>query len=477
MQQSVYPIVLAGGQGTRLWPLSRQSHPKQFISLVDESSLLQNTLERLFRSRVECAPPIVVCHEDYRFIVAQQLKDTGGSSATILLEPESKNTAPSVALGALAAQSQASKDENPVLLVLPADHAIEDEAVFAAALSKAIDLARKDESLLITLGVKPTSPSTDYGYIQRGEAMAEDAFQAKCFIEKPNVERAKSLLAAGDYFWNSGVFVFSSRGYLAALARHAPSVHEAVQASWQSVRHDEDFVRLEGETFCQSPKISIDYAVMEVADNVAMVVLDTGWSDLGSWSALSSFQQPDAEGNYKHGDVILHNTSNSYVRASSHLVAVLGVSDLVVVDTPDALLIANKHAVDDVRIVLDKLARSERQEHKINRMVYKPWGNYNCLDAGEGYLVKHIVVDPGQSLSLQSHRHRAEHWVVLKGTARVTCNDKTYSVQQNESSFIPLGAKHRLENLGRTPLEIIEVQSGAHISEDDVIRYQDIYGR
>lgn len=479
LESSVFPIILSGGLGTRLWPLSRQSYPKQFISLRDDYSLLQNTLQRVSQVGVDLRPPIILCNEDHRFVVAQQLQEIGVTSPTIILEPESKNTAPATTIAALVAQSQASSEDNPILLVLPADHMIEDQETFMSALAQAVRLARSDVLPMVTLGVPPNMPATEYGYIKKGRPLTADAtaFEVEHFLEKPGLDKAEALLASGDYFWNSGMFVFSAQGYLDALVKYAPEVHDAASKAWKSARHDEDFIRLDREAFCQSPNISIDYAVMEPATNIAMVPLNAGWSDLGSWQALSRVQHKDKEGNFTVGDVILHKAQNTYVRADGHLVAVLGTDNLIIVDTPDALLVADKSKVKDIPFIIDRLEQLNRYEHKNNRMVHRPWGSYDCLDAGDGYLVKHITVKPRQKLSLQSHQHRAEHWIVLRGTARVTCDDKAYSVNQNESSFIPPGAKHRLENLGSIPLEIIEVQSGSHISEDDIVRYEDIYGR
>ena len=475
MQQRVFPIILSGGSGSRLWPLSRQSYPKQFIALLNEQSLLQNTVERL-QQIADLQSPIMICHEDHRFILAQQMQEMGVNPAAVILEPVSRNTAPAIAIAALATQQQCDGEENPILLVLPADHTIEGEG-FSQAVAVAVSAAKQDS--LVTFGITPDVPATGYGYIKRGAPLTSDEglFAVESFIEKPSLDKAKEFLNQDDYFWNSGIFVFSARTYLNILAQKAPKVYAAATKAWQIAVHDDDFIRLNEAAFAESPTISVDYAVMESAADIVVVELNARWSDVGSWASLANLEHRDNNGNSTHGDVVLHDVQNTYVRSNTHLIAALGVKDLVIVDTPDALLVADRKSTEDTRFIVAKLDQLKRPEHKIHKLVHRPWGSYEGLQGGVGYLVKHIIVKPNHALSLQSHKHRAEHWIVVQGTARVTCDDKTYFLYQNESTFIPLGAKHRLENLDDTPLELIEVQSGAHIDEGDIIRYEDNYGR
>lgn len=475
MQQPVFPVILSGGSGSRLWPLSRQSYPKQFIPLLNERSLLQNTVERLTHI-ADLQSPITICHEDHRFVLAQQMQEMDVHPAVAILEPVSRNTAPAIAAAALAAQQQCAGGEDPILLVLPADHIITGEG-FGQAVAVAVSAA--SQGRLVTFGITPDAPATGYGYIKRGAPLMleQGLFSAEGFIEKPGLDQAKEFLNQGDYLWNSGIFVFSAQTYLKVLEQEAPEVHTAATKAWHIAAYDNDFIRLNESAFAESPIISVDYAVMESASDIVVVELNARWLDVGSWASLASLDNQDKEGNSTHGDVMLHDVQNTYVRSNTHLIAALGVKDLVIVDTADALLVADKKSTEDIRFIVTKLDQRKRSEHKIHKLVHRPWGSYECLQGGDGYLVKHIIVKPKHALSLQSHKHRAEHWVVVQGTARVTCDNKTYLLDQNESTFIPLGAKHRLENLGNTPLELIEVQSGAYIDEDDIIRYEDNYGR
>lgn len=472
----VFPVILAGGSGSRLWPLSRQRYPKQFISLVDEYSLLQNTVRRL--EWVEgLRPPIVVCHEEHRFIVAQQLQAIGASSTAIVLEPVARNTAPAAAAAAYAAKACCSRGEEPILLLCPADHVIDGADAFAHALTLAIEAARQNH--IAILGLAPDAPATGYGYIKVGAPLAPggEVFAVEDFIEKPNATLAADFLKQGGYCWNAGIFVCSAASYFSALNRHAPLIARAVAAAWQQASHNSDFIRLEASAFTASPSISLDYAVLESAANIVMAHLPVTWSDLGSWESLARLEQMDAAGNITHGDVLLQDAKNTYVYGDTRLIAAIGVSDLIIIDTADALLVAAKSATEDTKTMVARLLQEERTEAITHTKVHRPWGSYTNLGTGKDFLAKHILVDAHQSLSLQAHQHRAEHWVVLRGIAKVTCGDQTYLVRPNESTFIPLGALHRLENPGNLPLELIEVQSGSQISEDDIVRFQDSYGR
>lgn len=466
------PVILSGGSGTRLWPLSRRNYPKQFLALDGDSSLFQQTLTRT-RSLEGVAAPIVVCSDEHRFLVAEQLRQLGVDNATILLEPVPRNTAPAIALAAWQAQA---RNPEAILLVLPADHLVGDVASFAAAVTDALVVARQD--WLVTFGIRPESPATGFGYIQRGAALGSTAFQVAHFVEKPDVETARRYIAAGDYEWNSGMFVFKASRYLEALERHAPAMHAASRKAFAAAKADLDFVRIDPDAFAASPDNSIDYVVMEKTDRAAVVPVSCAWSDIGSWDALWAASQHDADGNRIEGDVIAVDSRNCFVHGTSRrLVAVLGLQDTVVVDTPDAVLVAPRARVQDVKSVVERIKSAGRQEHLFHRKVYRPWGSYDSIDAGERFQVKRIVVKPGASLSLQKHFHRAEHWVVVSGTAEVTRDAEVFLLSENESTFLPLGAMHRLRNPGKVPLELIEVQSGSYLGEDDIVRFDDVYGR
>ena len=468
----LHPVILSGGSGSRLWPLSRQNLPKQFLALVGERSLYQETVLRASRL-LGAQAPVTVCSDDHRFMVGEQLQGVGVASGGILLEPVARNTAPAIALAALHLTA-ASPDAT--MLVLPADHLIEDEAAFRDAVARAMALA--EAGWLVTFGIHPDSPETGYGYIARGAALGDGGFEVARFVEKPDLATAQAYLADGGYAWNSGMFLFRAQRYLDELAAHAPAMLEAVRKAHAAARSDLDFIRVDADAFAASPGDSIDYAVMEKTDRAAVVPVSCGWSDIGSWSSLWSVAEHDDDGNRTEGDVIAVDTRGSLVRASERrLIATLGVEDLVVIDTPDATLVARKDRVQDVKAIVDKLKQAGRQEHLFHRKVYRPWGSYDSIDMGERFQVKRIVVKPGAALSLQKHHKRAEHWIVVSGTAEVTCDDKVFELHENQSTYIPLGSVHRLRNTGDRPVELIEVQSGSYLGEDDIVRLDDVYGR
>ena len=469
----IRPVILSGGSGTRLWPLSRAKHPKQFLPLVDQHTMLQNTVQRL-TGVSDLGAPLVVCNEEHRFMVAQQLVEIGLPHAEVLLEPAGRNTAPAVALAAL----QATEDgADPVLAVLPADHVIRNADAFRRALVQAAAQAAGGD--LVTFGIVPSTPETGYGYIRAAGPNADAAAARPVaeFVEKPDLETARSYLASGEYFWNSGMFVFRASSYLAELERHAPQILTACRQAMAAAQRDLDFCRPDRDAFLASPDTSVDYAVMEHTDRAAVIPLDAGWSDVGSWSALWEVGQRCGDGNVTHGDVILEQVGNSYVHAESRLVAALGVEDLVVVETPDAVLVARKDRVQDVKAIVARLKAEGRSETSLHRKVYRPWGAYDSIDAAERFQVKRITVNPGASLSLQMHHHRAEHWVVVSGTGRIRRGEDSFLLTENQSTYIPVGVSHRLENPGKIPLELIEVQSGAYLGEDDIVRFDDVYGR
>jgi mannose-1-phosphate guanylyltransferase/mannose-6-phosphate isomerase len=463
------PVLLSGGVGSRLWPVSREAYPKQFLPLASENSMLADTLSRT--SGLGAAEPLVVCNDGHRFIVAEQLR-AAGSGGEILLEPVGRNTAPAVAVAALRTLE---KEGDAQLLVLPADHVIQDVPAFAAAVEAAIPLA--EQGKLVTFGVVPTSPETGYGYIHRGEPLSDQSFAIDRFVEKPDAATAESYLASGEYFWNSGMFLLDARVYLEELERLEPEMLKACRGALEGAHTDLDFVRLEEAAFAACPSDSIDYAVMEKTGSGAVVALDCGWSDVGAWSALWDVADRDADGNAVHGDVLLDQCRDSYVRSESRLVAATGIDRLVVVETPDAVLIADKENVQNVKRLVTALKDAGRSEANLHARVYRPWGSYESLITSDRFQVKRIVVNPGEKLSLQKHHHRAEHWIVVSGTAEVTCEDKVFMLGEDQSTYIPLGNKHRLANPGRIPLELIEVQSGTYLGEDDIVRYEDVYGR
>lgn len=467
----IVPVVLCGGSGTRMWPLSRELYPKQFLSLVDDYSLLQNTLTRL-EQLADVQPPSLICNENHRFMVADHMRVIDVDPNAIILEPVGRNTAPAVAVAALQLLAQ---EQNPVMLVLPADHVIQDESAFLSRVEAARPLA--SDGKLVTFGIVPTAPETGYGYIHCGAALNDDAFAVDRFVEKPDLPTAEGYVASGDYFWNSGIFMFTASRYIAELEKWAPEMVAACRLAVEKATIDADFFRLDKEAFAACPSDSIDYAVFERTEEAALIPLDAKWSDVGSWSALWEVGDQDGNGNVLRGDVISKNSRNSFVQASDRLVALLGVEDLIVVETPDAILVANKDDVQSVKQVVNELRDKGRNEASAHLRVYRPWGSYETIDIEDRFQVKRITVNPGERLSLQMHHHRAEHWIVVTGTALVTRGEEEILLSENESTYIPLGTKHRLENPGKIPLELIEVQSGPYLGEDDIVRFQDIYGR
>ncbi len=469
----IYPVILSGGAGTRLWPLSRAVLPKQLLPLVADKTMLQETALRVAGWPGVMAP-LVVCGNDHRFMVAEQLREIGITPLGILLEPVGRNTAPAVAA---AAHYLKAIDPEALMLVLPADHVIENGAAFRDAVERAVTLV--GQGALATFGIVPKTPETGYGYIRRGEAVANcgDCYKVARFVEKPDAATAQGFLDEGGYYWNSGMFMFHAERFLQELQAHAPAIADAAGRAVSTGYRDLDFCRLEEKAFSDSPSDSIDYAVMEKTVDAAVVPADIGWNDVGSWSALWEVQPKDDKGNAQRGDVYLDGVTNSLVRAESRIVAVVGVDNLVVVETEDAVLVTSKDQVQRVKQVVDHLKSKARTEHLHHTRVYRPWGHYEGIDAGDRFQVKRITVKPGEKLSLQMHHHRAEHWVVVSGTARVTCGDKVSLLSENESTYIPIGMNHRLENPGKLPLHIIEVQSGSYLGEDDIVRFEDIYQR
>jgi mannose-1-phosphate guanylyltransferase/mannose-6-phosphate isomerase len=468
----VVPVILAGGSGTRLWPLSRALYPKQFLPLTGEHSLFQLAVRRL--TAAGAAAPLVVGNEEHRFMALEQLREIGATPATLLLEPSGRNTAPALTLAALAASADG---DDPVLAVSPADQSIGDEAAFGTALRTAIEAA--DAGALVTLGIVPDRPETGYGYIRAGGTGA--ARRVEAFVEKPDLATAERYLADGGYAWNSGLFVLRASVWLSALERFRPDILAATRAAWDGRQTDAGFVRPDRGAFAAIPSESIDYAVMEKAPGaglrVEMVALDAGWSDLGAWDAVWQVRERDADGNCTHGDAMIENSRNTLVHATSRLVGAVGLDNVIVVETPDAVLVADRSRSQEVKQIVAALQRAGRSEATLHRRVHRPWGWYDSVDAGARFQVKRIMVKPGASLSLQMHHHRAEHWVVVKGTAEVTCGERKLLVTENQSTYIPLGEKHRLANPGAIPLEIIEVQSGSYLGEDDIVRFEDTYGR
>lgn len=466
----ILPIIMAGGTGSRLWPLSRELNPKQFLKLCGETTLLQQTLSRL--DGLEAEAPSIICNEAHRFMVAEQLRQMGVVDAGILLEPLGRNTAPAIALAALNANLEG---DDPVLLVLAADHFISDQQAFNQAVRSAEVLAA--ENKLVTFGIVPTHAETGYGYIQRGSSLSEFGFDVARFVEKPDVTTAQAYVESGDYYWNSGMFMFKASVYLDALRDFRPDILEACTRALEAGSQDMDFVRVDERAFAACPSDSIDYAVMEKTTAAAVVPLDAGWSDIGSWSALWEIGEKDPQGNVCKGDALPVNSSNSLIHAEHKLVATVGVKDLVVVETKDAVLVAHKDSVQDVKKVVEVIKNDGRHEHMNHREVYRPWGVYDSIDNGKRYQVKRITVKPGAKLSVQMHHHRAEHWIVVSGTAQVTVGEKEFLVTENQSTYIPVGQVHCLENPGVIPLELIEVQSGSYLGEDDIVRLKDQYGR
>lgn len=463
------PVIMAGGAGTRLWPLSRRMFPKQFLPLTGERSMFQETLLRL--DGLERSPAIVVCNQEHRFLVAEQLHGLEETEGTIILEPVGRNTAPAIAVAALKALEQ---DDDPLLLILAADHIIADQQGFQTAIHKAEKLAVNDH--LITFGIAPTSPETGYGYIRRGESMGE-GYKVDKFVEKPDLDTAEQYLSLGDYYWNSGMFLFRAKRYFQELERFHPEILSACRAAFKAGHTDLDFFRLDADAFKKVPSKSIDYAVMEQTESAAVVPLDAGWNDIGSWSALWEINEKDESNNSMRGDVMLFETSGSLVHAQSRLVTTVGVDDLVVIETKDAVLVAEKSQAQNVKNIVDKLRADARSEDQHHREVYRPWGRFDSIEEGARFKVKHITVKPGAKLSLQMHHHRSEHWIVVSGMAKVTQGDKTIILSENESIYIHVGQTHALENPGVIPLELIEVQTGSYLGEDDIVRFEDRYGR
>jgi mannose-1-phosphate guanylyltransferase/mannose-1-phosphate guanylyltransferase/mannose-6-phosphate isomerase len=473
MHVTLYPVILSGGSGTRLWPLSRQALPKQLLPLASRHSMLQDTVLRL-AGLPELAAPLMICNDEHRFMIAEQLREIDIAPSAIVLEPAGRNTAPAVAVAALKLQPL---DENALMLVLPADHLISDVEAFHQAVQTAARAAANGR--LATFGIVAKSPETGYGYIRRGDGLVgvEGAYAVAAFVEKPDRATAESYVAGGDYYWNSGMFMFRAKDYLAELGAYRPEILSACRNALARAKVDLDFVRLDREAFTSCPADSIDYAVMEHTRTAAVIPADIGWNDIGAWSSLWEVGDKDETGNVIRGDVLLDRAHNNFVRAESRLVAALGVDDLVIVETSDAVLVAHKDQVQDVKRIVDRLKNDQRREHLTHTKVFRPWGWYEGIDEGERFQVKRIMVKPGEKLSLQMHHHRAEHWVVVSGTAKVICDDEEKLVTENQSTFIPLGGRHRLENPGKLPLHLIEVQSGPYLGEDDIVRFEDIYKR
>ena len=461
---------MCGGAGTRLWPLSRELYPKQLLALVDDYSLLQNTITRC-AGHPDVSAPILVCNEEHRFLVAEQLREIEVEASRIILEPEGRNTAPAVAL---AAHEAMKADDDAILVVLPSDHVIQETALFLESLTTAIDLAKDDA--LVTFGVVPDKPETGYGYIKKGAATGA-AFKVDKFVEKPDATTASEFLQSGLYCWNSGMFVFKASAYLKELAAQTPEIADAMARATAEVSVDLDFTRVDAEAFKSSPSDSIDYAVMEHTADALVVPLDAGWSDIGSWDALWQISEKDEHNNTLVGDAVVHGVEGSLVWSESRLVSVVGLNDVIVVETADAVMVASQDQAQDVKSIVNQLKGSDRIERTFHQKVYRPWGYYEGLDAGPAFQVKRLGGNPGASLSLQLHHHRAEHWVVVNGIATVTVGEKVFDLNPNESCYIPLETRHRLQNLTEEPLEIIEVQSGSYLGEDDIVRFEDNYGR
>jgi mannose-1-phosphate guanylyltransferase/mannose-6-phosphate isomerase len=470
----IVPVILSGGSGTRLWPLSRSSYPKQFLKIESGRSLLQETALRV--SGAGFAPPVAVSNEDQRYLIAHHLLEVGNSSPKILLEPTARNTAPATAAACL----YLSQADDPLVLVLPADHVIRDPAAFREAVETGTHYAR--DGYLVTFGIKPERPHTGFGYIEAGRRLDAGAArglacEVRRFVEKPDAQTAKAYVAGGSHFWNGGIFLFRARTFLRELESFAPDMLAACRQSVERGSHDGDFFRMDPESFRAAPDLSIDYAVMEKTAAAVVLPVEMGWSDVGSWSALWELGDKDAAGNVIEGDAVLHDVTQTYIRSDGPLVTGIGISEMVVVATEDAVLIAQKERADEVRHVIAKLKSAGRTEHETHRLVHRPWGSYRTVSLGDRFQVKEIIVKPGASLSLQKHHHRAEHWVVVEGTATVVRGEETLLLHENQSIFIPLGTKHRLANPGKLQLRLIEVQSGPYLGEDDIVRFEDKYGR
>jgi len=467
------PVILSGGSGTRLWPLSRELYPKQLLPLVGDHTMLQETARRV-EGLAGVGAPVVVCNESHRFMVAEQLRELGTRPSAIVLEPVGRNTAPAVAVAALVALQSTKDGQGPVLLVLPADHVILDVESFREAVIAG--MAAAEAGKLVTFGIVPDRPETGYGYIRRARGDGP-AYPVAEFVEKPDLDTAVRYVQSGEYFWNSGMFMFRARAFLGELKRHAPGMLAACEKAVAEAKHDLDFTRLDAATFGACPSDSIDYAVMEKTAEAVVVPLDAGWSDVGSWSALQDALPRDESGNVISGDVITEGATGCYLHATSRMIAAVGLADHVVVETKDAVLVAPRDKVQDVKALVNQLKAKGRYETSLHREVFRPWGSYDSIDSGERFQVKRLVVKPGASMSLQLHHHRAEHWIVVSGTARITRGEETFLLGENESTFIPMGTRHRIENPGKVTLHIIEVQSGSYLGEDDIVRFEDVYGR
>ncbi len=469
----IIPVILSGGSGTRLWPLSRALYPKQLLSLVGEKTMLQETVLRLAATD-DIGPVYCICNESHRFLVAEQLHEIETNIGEIILEPKGRNTAPAAAIAAMLV---AEKYPGASILLLPADHVILDTIAFGLAIAAGKPAAEKGE--LVTFGIVPASPETGYGYIRASVKSdgEKGAYPVVEFVEKPDRETAEHYLASGEYFWNSGIFLFNAEAYLLELEAHAPAIVVACREALQKAVADLDFLRLDSEAFCASPSDSIDYAVMEKTTKASLVPLDAGWNDVGAWSALWDVQERDDTGNVKRGDVLVHDVKNCYIHATNRLVTAVGLDGHIIVETADAVLVASRDSVQDVKVLVDELKKRGRDEVEMHRRVCRPWGTYETVDFSDRFKVKRITVNPGAALSLQKHHYRAEHWIVVKGSAQVTLGEKIMTLCEDQSTYIPVGQFHRLENIGTTPLELIEVQSGSYLGEDDIVRFEDRYGR
>lgn len=465
------PVIMAGGTGSRLWPLSRELYPKQFICLHGQNSMLQETVLRL--SGVQARDPVVICNEEHRFLVAEQLRQVNKLSHNIILEPVGRNTAPAIALAALNAVDQG---DDPILLVLAADHIIDDKSAFHEAIAQAIKYAKNGS--LVTFGIVPTGPETGYGYIHRGEKISDDEnspHRVQRFVEKPDRETADDYIRSGQYYWNSGMFMFRAKRYLQELEKFRPDILEACKRAMANVKEGDDFINIDKDDFIACPDESVDYAVMEKTDDAVVVPLDAGWSDVGSWSALWEVNEKDVAGNSLKGDTFIHNAKNCYINTDDQLVAAIGVEDLVIVNTKDAVLVARRDQVQDVKRVVEFLKSECRSEYRKHRETYWPWGRADLVVQTGRFNVNRITVKPGEAFDLQMHYHRTEHWVILSGTAKVTIQDKTILLTENQSTFIPIGSIHTLENPGKIPLELLEIQSGSYLGDDDIINIKEQY--
>ena len=469
---SFYPVILTGGAGSRLWPVSREFYPKPLLPIFGEQTLLQDTVARLDALQGIRAP-LFVCNEEHRFLVAEQVRLLGKEPEAIMLEPQGRNTAPALTIAALYL---VATDPDALMVAMPADHVIPDPAAFVTAVEQAGQLA--EQGYLVTFGVVAGKPETGYGYIQRGDAIeGSGGFRVDRFVEKPDVATAQAYLDAGNYFWNSGIFVMRADRWLEEIGKYQPDILAACKQAMAGSARDSDFVRVDKQAFLSSPSDSIDYAVMEKTDRAAVVPMSTSWSDVGSWSSIWEISEQDGQGNVAKGDVLTHDTTNSLFMAQGRCIAAVGLDNIVVIETSDAVLVADKNKCQDVKAIVTQLKDGNREEYRFHSRVYRPWGDYEGVDAGGRYQVKRLTVKPGAKLSLQMHHHRAEHWIVVSGTARVTRGDDVFILSENESTYIPLGTTHRLENPGSIALEIIEVQSGSYLGEDDIVRFEDVYNR